>query len=199
MGEAFDVSVIVPAFGARYARWARERAIPSAEAQVHDGRCEVIEVAGPTVVACRNAGARNASTEWLLFLDADDWIRPGYLAAMAAGTADVRGPATVFTRPGRPPTPPRCIEPRPLTDSNYLVIGTMLRRDLFLELGGFREWEAHEDHDLWMRCERAGATIEQIPDAVYVVFERPGSRNRQVPLARRRELIARMAAGEGPP
>ena len=59
---------------------------------------------------------------------------------------------------------------------NECVIGTLVERDLFLKVGGFRDLPSLEDYDLWLRCVKAGAVIHHVPDAVYRASIRPGSR-----------------------
>lgn len=192
--------MIVPVLEAgdrRYATWARDRAVPSVleQAITDDITIEVMVRDGESVSAARNAGAADATCEWLLFLDADDELHPDYVQAMSYGTADLRGPATVFVK-GRTRQGPLLVPARPLEDSNYLVIGTLIRRAMFLEVGGFNpSWPVHEDYDLWLRCERrAGATIEQLADAIYIVHERADSRNRKVTLSRRHRISREIQA-----
>jgi glycosyltransferase involved in cell wall biosynthesis len=47
-----------------------------------DPRFRMIDGPGRGVAAARNAGLRAASTPWLVFLDADDWLAPTYLETM---------------------------------------------------------------------------------------------------------------------
>jgi glycosyltransferase involved in cell wall biosynthesis len=170
-----EVTVIVGTFGEpKWAALARERAVPSAEPQASD----VIHVHRATLAAARNAGAELASTEWLCFLDADDELTPGYMDAMARVAADLRGPAVEYVRPGGHAAPPKMWPEVDLADGNYLVIGTLVRRDMFLQVGGFRDWPLYEDWCLWQRCWLAGATVAQVPDAIYRAHVRPTSRNR---------------------
>lgn len=172
----FDVAVIVPVFGAPlYREFAETRALPSIERQTYRP-VQVIQPTGSDVAAARNFGAQFAHTEWLCFLDADDELDETYLEHMSRGTADLRGPATTFHKPTGVEGP-LLVPARDLEDSNYLVIGTLIRKALFDEVGGFRDWPIHEDYDLWLRCARAGASIEQIEGAVYHVHERVRSRN----------------------
>lgn len=51
---------------------------------VRDPRLRLIHNQSAGVSAARNLGARHANGEWLLFLDADDRLRPGAVAALLA-------------------------------------------------------------------------------------------------------------------
>ena len=178
-----DVTVIVATYGDPSWQQLAERAAASAEAQAR----EVISVHGATLAAARNEGARMAGGDWLCFLDADDELEAGYLDAMAAGSADLRGPSVRYILEGREPQEPRvprvaghrhdCTAPC-LEYGNFLVIGTVVRAELVHQVGGFEEFTWSEDWALWARCYRAGASIETIPEAVYRAHVRWDSRNR---------------------
>jgi GT2 family glycosyltransferase len=144
----------------RWSDLARERAEPSAGGQ---GAMEI-------------ARAVKRAT-WLCFLDADDELEHGYLTAMTkaiaprllTGRADCTlfAPALSFVVAGvktSPMIPNQGSWPR----LNECVIGTLIHRDLFTEVGGFREFPMYEDWDLWLRCEKAGAEIVHVPDAIYL-------------------------------
>jgi hypothetical protein len=52
---------------------------------------------------------------------------------------------------------------------NWLVIGTLVQRELFMEVGGFRPFpHGLEDWNFWARCVRAGAEIRKVPSAIYI-------------------------------
>jgi glycosyltransferase involved in cell wall biosynthesis len=51
---------------------------------IRDPRLRLMTNDSAGVSAARNLGARHASGEWLLFLDADDRMRPGAVAALLA-------------------------------------------------------------------------------------------------------------------
>jgi hypothetical protein len=69
----------------------------------------------------------------------------------------------------------------PLRQANWLVIGTLVHRDLFWEVGGFPEAEhGLEDWALWSKCVRAGAEIVKVPDAIYRYWANPQSMHRQM-------------------
>jgi GT2 family glycosyltransferase len=62
-----------------------------------------------------------------------------------------------------------------------MVIGTLVPRRIFEEVGGFDDWPIYEDWELWIRCVEAGCALKTAVEAVYIVHERDGSRNNQSP------------------
>lgn len=179
------------------------RALPSALSQGADEVLDRHEKEG-TISSVRNALAEDAESDWLCFLDADDELDPGYLAAMERETnrRDMRWrllvPAVSYVhRAGEYGLAeiPNGGGRRPLVDINHAVIGTLVPRRLFLAVGGFRDLPALEDWDLWLRCEEAGAKLVPVPDAVYRAWMRPDSRNKDQSLyyRLRDEALARRA------
>lgn len=169
-------TIIIPTFG-DLAVWdpLADRAELSAQSQTVSA--EVLRVHGETLADARNEGARRAMGDWLVFLDADDELDPGYVEAMLSGSAALRQPATLGIVDGVEDDAPVVIPRKPLLEANWLPIGTMVSRELFLRVGGFLDEPMLEDWALWLRCWLEGATIESIPDAVYRVHVRPASRN----------------------
>jgi GT2 family glycosyltransferase len=186
-----NIAVCIATYG-DYSHWSKmvdAHAYPSAERQtvrpaairwihgstLHDARNEAAE----DVARRRTAKA----VEWLCFLDADDELDPHYIEAMSAALTDRKGdwllqPATLGVHPdGREDPYPVVIPPKPLLDGNFMVIGTLIRRDQFLRLGGFADWAYCEDWDLWIRAWRDGAGLEPVPEAIYRVHVNPNSRN----------------------
>lgn len=172
-----DVTIIIPIFG-NVDEWSSlaERAERSALAQTVPADAVVVSVA-ETLQQARNEPALAAKTEWLCFLDADDELDGRYVEAMLAGTGDIRQPATLGVVDGVEDDQAVLIPSRPLDVSNYVVIGAFVRTDLFRRVGGFDDWAAFEDWDLWRRCVNAGAEIGSAPPAIYRVHVRPHSRN----------------------
>lgn len=180
------VSVIVATFGdEKWTRLAEERALPSARAQSVE--VEVIYRHEVSLHQARNFGAGEAQGRYLIFLDADDELSPDYAEKMidAAGSVLVRSdhrhwlfqPATLGVV-GEKEDPFSVVIPQKhLLDGNFMVIGTMLSKELFEGVGGFADWPLYEDWDLWIRCWRAGAGFKPVPEAVYRVHVTPGSRN----------------------
>lgn len=175
-----------------------QRAIASAAPQG-----PVIHRHGETLAAARNAALHEAGTEWIVFLDADDELEPGYITTLMAGTADVRAPAVRYVtslRPSRAPYVPRVAGHRHactgdcLEDGNWLVVGSLIRRDLAVAAGGWHEWPLYEDWDLFLRLKRAGASFEAIPDAIYRAHVRMDSRNRAPSMAAKNAIHAQIVA-----
>lgn len=176
-----DVTIVVSTFGgAEWQELAESRAIPSAIEQA-----PVIHAHGDTLAKARNQGLQAVESEWVIFLDADDELTPGYVDSMRQGLADLRAPAVEYvgTRVQAPYVPKVAGHSHDcsgdcLVDGNWLVIGTAARADILREVGGFREHPVYEDWCLWLRCYLAGASVEALPEAVYRAHVRRDSRNR---------------------
>lgn len=188
-----ECSVVIATYGDEsWEALAVERAAPSTSDQ---GALEVLvghDDEGD-IASVRNWLAGKAKGDWLLFLDADDEIAPGYLAAMeralmqerrADDTPLLLTPAVSYVRKGKPATPkfwPECS----LETGNWMVIGTLVERKFFKKVGGFRTFpHGLEDWNFWARCVRAGATPVRVPDAIYLAHWNP--RSKHLKLARNR-------------
>lgn len=185
MIEPADISVLVPLCG-DLTLWegrAQEYAVRSVRALNPPPAMGDIARAD-TVAQARNLLAAAATTEWICFLDADDELDAGYIGAMQAAIlrrpeVDLFVPMVQYQTPGRDPIGPlRDLDDgRTLINGNFMVIGTVLRRDLFRDLGGFREWPMYEDWCLWLRAVIRGSTWVKVRDATYRATAWPESRN----------------------
>lgn len=181
------VTIVVATYGENgWDEIAERCAVPSALKQGVD----VISVHLPTgtLAEARNEALRRVRTEFVIFLDGDDELEPGYVDAMATGTADLRAPAltqyyrgSLFTEPFMPKVfmHRHDCEPDCLRVGNWLVIGTCARAQLLRDVGGWEEWPWSEDWQLWAKAWKAGASVEAIPDAVYKAHIASNGRNRQ--------------------
>jgi cellulose synthase/poly-beta-1,6-N-acetylglucosamine synthase-like glycosyltransferase len=180
-----SITIAVATFGDRtWRQLAATRAVPSAERQ----GVPVVHVHAGSLAEARNQALAQVDTEWVVHLDADDELEPGYVDAMRRATEDIRAPAVRYVyRPGRPDATvgipqvaghSHACEAGCLAYGNWLIVGAMVRADLVRAVGGWRDYPVYEDYDLWSRCWQAGATFEAVPDAVYRAWVRPGSRNR---------------------
>lgn len=180
-----DVTVAVCSFGeSSWQELAESRAAPSAMHQ-----CPVVRVHQPegTLAGARNYALEQVASEWICFLDADDYLAPDFVEQMAKGSADLRAPAVSYVRKFRQPREAgvpkvagheHACTAECLPEGNWLVIGSVVRSELLRKVGGFKEWPCYEDWDLWLRCHLAGASIEALPEAVYYAVVNPESRNR---------------------
>jgi GT2 family glycosyltransferase len=172
--------------GAEWLTLAKERAGASVDRQTR--RATWVSSHHQSLHEARNNAAASLQLldddiEWLCFLDADDELDAGYIAAMATATERLEGdwllqPATLGVyADGREDTRPVVIPTKPLLDGNYLVISTLIRRSQFERLGGFRDWPCYEDWDLWIRAHLDGARIRQVPAAILRVHVNETGRN----------------------
>lgn len=175
-----DVSVIIATYGdiawSTHAAW---HAYPSVVSQTHAAN-EIFLVHGPTLHQARNAGAAQATSDYLIFLDADDALEDNYIEAMLAVDADqgdIRYPATIGVVNDLFDDAAVLAKPRDLRTGNYITIGAMINRMDFLEVGGFEDLPCLEDWDLFLRLWLAGCDIVGVPEAVYQITVHPGSRN----------------------
>lgn len=190
-----NVSVLVATYGTeQWRRQALARAVPSAWTA---GASEVLTWHEPvgTLATARNWIAEHAKGPYLCFLDADDELLPGYFDAMsaaynfqrakhvaAAGLAReplLLAPAVEYVsatggRVAGPSIPNKGMWP----EVNECVIGTLVEKSVFMEAGGFdEEWPIYEDYALWLACERLGARIVHVEDAVYRAYVNANGRN----------------------
>ncbi len=190
------VEVIVVDDGSTDDSLARIRAVPG----VQDGRVLLVEQANGGVARARNAGAARARGEYLVFLDADDLLEPTYVARCleALGAA---GPsvAYAYTRMRYFGAAEGIYRSKPfrrwrLIIGNYVNASALVRRDVFLEAGG---WDpgltGHEDHALWVALLECGWDGVFVPEPLLRYRRHPeGSRN-TLTRARLREFHADVA------
>ncbi len=177
-----SVSVVIATFGD--ASW--QQLAQTAAASAEDQADEILCVHGDTLATARNEGLRMAAGEYVIHLDADDELEPGYVTAMLTGTADIRAPAVRYVQDGRVRAPrvPRvaghdhdCTADC-LPHGNFIAVGALARTQVLRDAGGWEDWPVYEDWALFLRCWKLGASVEAIPDAVYRAAWRPDSRNR---------------------
>lgn len=139
-------------------------------ARLHD--CEIRHEPPGNMYAAINAGLRDATTDWLTYLNGDDLLYPQTTLRRleaAGGGCDVLYGAVDFIddegrflrswRPAKPTSLPR------LCRAGYSPIlqqGTLFRRGLFASLGGFSTDFAYvSDADFWRRALRGGAVFHR--------------------------------------
>lgn len=181
--QAVDVTIAVCTYGDdEWIDLAERRALPSARDQAPTAHFHA-----DNLTDARNAALEYADTEWIVYLDADDELEPHYIDHMELLVgADLIAPMVRYVQPNghsRAPFYPRVAghrhdcEAACLRQGNWLVVGTAVRVELARKVRGWRDFPWSEDWDLWLRCWRAGATIERA-ESVYRAHVRPDSRNR---------------------
>ena len=182
-----EISVIVATYGdPSWAQMAEIRAVASLDEQDMDEFVTLHQLTG-TRATSLNDGADQATGDWLLFLDADDELAPGYVGAMRRALEREHEDAHALLTPavqkimkGRPGQPSFFDRGISLRDDNWLVIGTLIHKDLFHRVGGFPDYpHGFEDFALWSKCYRVGARVVKVPDAVYRYHWNPQSAHKQ--------------------
>lgn len=212
------VSIVIASF--QYGRFLAE-AIESALAQtipvevivVDDGSTDesvavarrypvtVVELERGGVCRVRNRGADLAKAPYLIFLDADDRLPPNYaslcLVALEAAPKNVAYVYTPMDRFGAETGrfASRAFDARALTRGNFVHVSALVRRDVFLNVGGFDPALrlGYEDYDLWLRMLDRGYEGLFVADVALEYRRHATSRNTlsdaQLALLRRQLMV----------
>ncbi|WP_062111253.1 glycosyltransferase [Aureimonas sp. AU40] len=150
-----------------------------AVAGMADERVRLLRNPGRGVSSARNAGAARAEAEWLLFLDADDRLAPGALAALLdTARGDPSGPVAVYGDYERIAANGRAFGRRhllrgrrakpsgrilgDLLRGNFIINGgvVLVRAESFAASGGFDPaLSLCEDWHLWCRLAALGPML----------------------------------------
>jgi GT2 family glycosyltransferase len=213
--ESVRIGIVVATYGEdRWYQLAKKRAVPSADAQTWQDEAGIWRVprvtqthlATGTLAEARNSAARSISNyvDYLIFLDGDDELAPGYVKAMHEAAMFNPGalyvPAVKYVSKGGAARAPKFWPEQDHHDGNWLVIGTMVPcdafyetaewtkdedgEDVFVRSGGFEEYGLYEDWALFARMQDLGYGPQKVPDAVYVAHRSNRSRNNAHPKER---------------
>ncbi len=156
-----------------------------------DARVRVVRQPHAGVSAARNLGMTHAAGEWLLFLDADDWLTPDALERMTAALAAdatldaVHGGWARVLSDGRRTGVRRAtlagdLFPELARYCVFVIHSCIVRRALVRAVGGFDPTlRTNEDWDLWQRIARAGARFGAVADVVALYRTRAQSASMQ--------------------
>lgn len=177
-----DWEAIVIDDGSTDATWAI-----AAHYAARDARIRVLRQSHSGVSTARNAGVQAAHTDWLLFLDADDWILPAHLQRMSevlatdptldavhCGWVRVASDGTPLGEQFCPPTDD--LFPLFARQCPFAIHACVVRRALVEAVGGFDpSLRIGEDWDLWRRIALAGARFGTVREVLACYRVRPGS------------------------
>lgn len=134
-----------------------------------DPRIHLREGAGSGASAARNLGIDAVSGQWLLFLDADDWVDTEFLSKMTAALAGSQGAVAAFCAYQRlmpdggltSPTIQPALAEQPFElfarSCAATIHAVLVDRQLVVSVGGFDTCLLTcEDWDLWQRVARSG-------------------------------------------
>lgn len=205
MGEQPRATVVIPCFNhGRFVGDAVRSALAQRDADVrvvviddgsNDGTsakaCEACASMSPSVrtirqanrglPAARNAGAAiardDAWGEYLVFLDADDWIEPTFVARLHQAILDDPSPnishgfcqerlVELGTGVWKVPE----WDPILLLVTNLHPVTTLIKREAFERVGGFDETQTqgYEDWDLWIRMSAMGYRGVRVREPLFV-------------------------------
>ncbi len=176
-------------------------------------RVSVIRQENRGLAAARNRGAEGAATEYVVFLDADDWIEPAFVsrlyeAILAGGGASGPMPGAEGPWGHRGVSHAYCQERLvglatgvwrvPEWDGTLLMVTNLhpvtalLRRECFQAVCGFDESmrQGYEDWDLWLRLAESGWRGVRVREPLFV-WRRHSQSTMIVEAARRHDCLYR--------
>jgi glycosyltransferase involved in cell wall biosynthesis len=179
------ISILISTYGTR--DWAEQGSSAFQAAAAHGTEVIHRHQDEGTIATSRNASAESATRDWLCFLDADDQLDEHFIPWMEKLISRhpdewkrLYTPAIVQVR-GRSRRGPFFYPECSLETGNWLIIGTVISKRLFTEIGGFREHpHGLEDWNLWRRAIRAGAEIIKVKRAVYIAHYNHHSKHHQI-------------------
>jgi hypothetical protein len=119
---------------------------------------------GPSEIRNRLAASSNA--DWLLPLDDDDLLDPDFLEVLLPFLEDADIVYPWCRVEGSDFVCNRLYRPDKLFHFNFIPVAALVRRELWVELGGMRKVE-QEDYDLWRRAMGLGARIVCCPEILW--------------------------------
>lgn len=183
-----NVSIVIASHGDEaWSELAHLRALPSALAQ--DTEVLIGHDPDGNRATVRNELAAKANGDYLCFLDADDELAPGYVQAMQQAfymeetdESLLLTPRVSYVVKGRA-RPPKFWPETAMWSGNWMVVGTLVERELFTRVGGWREfsvsdWNEWDDWELWIRCQKQGARPVKVKRAIYIAHQEETSRHR---------------------
>ena len=140
-----------------------------------EDRVRVIHQANAGLPAARNRGAAGATSEFLVFLDADDWLEPGFVSRLAGacrgeGVSHAYSQQRMHLRTGTSVWRVPEWDAELLLVTNLHPVTALVRRECFEAVGGFDESMrgGYEDWDFWLRIAERGWRGERVEEPLFV-------------------------------
>lgn len=131
------------------------------------------------VALSRNAGIQASFGRYITFLDSDDLYLPGHLESrfsMLESMPEIDLLSGGFVCEGDPWVCDRHDAKQLVHVNDCILAATMFgRRELFIEIGGFRALEYAEDPDLWDRAAQHHRVLKIDEPATYLYRRSPDS------------------------
>jgi glycosyltransferase involved in cell wall biosynthesis len=162
----------------------REVVVPTEPDDYPQIPVRVIRITNRGLPAARNTGLMLAQTEGIVFLDADDWLEPTYIAhtrTLLRGGADVvltglqeHGPTRNGTYLPGYDRPWRQVTVEDLWRQNLFFYCALMRVQTLREVGGYHSLMAgawnrdggYEDWDLWIDLMTRGAKFDAVNEVL---------------------------------
>lgn len=140
----------------------------------------VIDQSNKGLAGARNAGIMNARGDYILPLDADDWIEPDYLEKTVplAMTRTVGVVATDFTTFGEDNQYIHTVQPTLAQEmcANYIPVCSLIKKAAILETGGYNQrCEKYEDWNMWIDLMKRGWHFTVLNEPLFHYRVRKGS------------------------
>ncbi|GJD15293.1 hypothetical protein RIVM261_002490 [Rivularia sp. IAM M-261] len=157
------------------------------EFATQDSRIRVVNQLNQGVSAARNFGVKEALFDWVLFLDADDWILPQHLEKLTDVIKQDANLDAVYSGWVRVTPDGKFINYDFSNQASqmfaafagscvFAIHSCIVRRSIILDVGGFdAELPTCEEWDLWQRIARTGARFAAIPEKSACYRMRPNS------------------------
>jgi len=195
-----DVTVVVATCGTNQWKYLGDQALVSAQAT--GAKTVRIHIDKGSVAQARNAGLNLVTTDYVVFLDADDALEPDYFERVQP-TADVMATLIKYRQHLQPVMPRVWVHDYEISkrhagdctaecllDGNWIHIGAIIRTEAIRSIGGFREYPVYEDWALFLALQQAGFTFGTALNSVYLASVRQNNshRNSSIPILERNKI-----------
>lgn len=155
-------------------------------------RVQLVNQTNRGLAMARNRGFSESQGEFILPLDADDWIEPDYLAkTVPMMTEGVGIVATDMQRHGllNDRVPPRGLNLEIELRGNDLPVCSLIRREAFFQAGGYNPAvPVYEDWNLWICILKHGWKVAVVNEPLFHYNLKDGSMIKKAE-SRRGELL----------